>query len=383
MENESDNELLKLYIIIYGLTYNEKKNNLMEHYLINDKEGYLYCIKNSIYNVYDNEIFKLGNSQDPKNRYNDYNNIYIDNIEIIKELYVPFKYTFEYLLFISLKDNRIRQNREFFSNYKIIDEEFKIIENIIKNEKLNNTEKLKIYLLHILNKFSIKDVMEIEYNYEIPIKIINKKEINYTIIPKKEKINATYKKEKSGFIHLLKVEEIEHNFNNNIQYIYVSEKKKIKSMTEFIFPIITKKKISIQNIYVAKILLKDMMANKLIKNNYYECDEIFGINIISKIKEYFDNYKEEEIIKAYLYDMYNIGDKILSSKLIITDKNKYGYSRTNIHKRIMEIIDDTDEESEIITEDLKKLLNKNKIIIKKESVKNKTSKGLFVDTSFL
>jgi len=85
----------------------------MQYYLINDKEGYLYCIKNSIYNVYDNEIFKLGNSQDPKNRYNDYNNIYIDNIEIIKELYVPFKYTFEYLLFISLKDNRIRQNREF------------------------------------------------------------------------------------------------------------------------------------------------------------------------------------------------------------------------------------------------------------------------------
>jgi hypothetical protein len=119
------------------------------------------------------------------------------------------------------------------------------------------------------------------------------------------------------------------------------------------------------------------------ENNYYECDEIFGINIIMKIKEYFDNYNEEEIIKAYLYDMYNIGDKILSSKLIITDKNKYGYSRTNIHKRIMEIIDDTDEESEIITEDLKKLLNKNKIIIKKESVKNKTSKGLFVDTSFL
>ena len=81
--------------------------------------------------------------------------------------------------------------------------------------------------------------------------------------------------------------------------------------------------------------------------------------------------------------MYNIGDKILSSKLIITDKNKYGHSRTNIHKRILEIIDDTDEEPKIITEDLKKLLNKNKIIIKKESVKNKTSNGLFVDTSFL
>ena len=102
MNIEFDEELLKLYIIIYGFTYNNLNNKLIQYNLINDVEGYLYCIKNSLYDVYDVEIFKLGNSLDLVNRYNDYNNIYIDNIEIKKELHVPFKYTFEYLLFIKL-----------------------------------------------------------------------------------------------------------------------------------------------------------------------------------------------------------------------------------------------------------------------------------------
>jgi hypothetical protein len=379
MESELDDELLKLYIIIYGFTYNDIKNQLTQYNLINDRDGYLYCIKNSLYEIYDIEIFKLGNTLNLESRYCDYNNIYIDNIEIKKELYVPFKYTYEYLLFISLKNERIKLNREFFANYKKIDEEFKILENIINNKKSNNTEKLKKYLVHILNKFSIKNVMELKYNNEIQIKIINKKEIKYTIVPKKEKINAMYKKDKSGFIHLLKIEEIEHNFNNEIQYIFVSDKKCKKSMTEFLFPIKKKIKIVISNVYVAKILLKDMMNNKLIKNNYYECNEIFGINVITKIKEYFDNHKEEEIIKAYLYDMYGIGEKIMSSKFILTDKHKYGYSIKDIHKRMMEIIDDTDEEQEIITDDLKNMLNKKNIIVKKKSQKNK---GIFIDTNY-
>ena len=170
MESELDEELLKLYIIIYGFMYNDIKNQLTQYNLINDREGYLYCIKNSLYEIYDIEIFKLGNTLDLESRYNDYNNVYIDNIEIKNELYVPFKYTFEYLLFISLKNERIKLNREFFTNYKKIEEEFKILENIINNKKSNNTEKLKKYLVHILNKFSIKNVMELKYNNEIQIK---------------------------------------------------------------------------------------------------------------------------------------------------------------------------------------------------------------------
>ncbi len=384
---ELDDELLKLYIIIYGFTYNDIRNDLIQYNLINDTEGYIYCIKNSLYDVYNIEIFKLGNSYDLEERFSFYNNIYFENIEVIKELYVPYKYTYEYLLFISLRNERVKSNREFFTNFNLIESEFKILENILKNSKLNNTEKLKKYLIHILKKFSIENIMELEIPKNITINIVNRREIKYTIVPKKEKINAIYKKEKSGFIHLLKIEEIDHNFENKIQYIYVSNKKKISSMTEFLFPIKEKKKIQISNIYIAKLLLKDMMNNKLIKNNYYECDEKFAIEIMNKIKEYFDNHKEDEIIKAYLNDMYNIGEKMIPSKFIITDKNKYGYSRKDIHKRLMEMIDnDEDIEAKIINDDLKKSLNKNNVVIKNniivKNISKKKNKSLFVDTKY-
>ena len=377
---ELDDELLKLYIIIYGFTYNDVRNDLIQYNLINDTEGYIYCIKNSLYDVYNIEIFKLGNSHDLEERFSHYNNIYFENIEIIKELYVPYKYTYEYLLFVSLRNERIKSNREFFTNLNSIESEFKILENILKNSKLNNTEKLKKYLIHILKKISIENIMELEIPKNIIINIVNRREIKYIIVPKKEKINITYKKD-SGFIHLLKIEEIDYNFENKIQYINVSNKKKISSMTEFLFSIKEKKKIQISNIHIAKILLKDMMNNKLIKNNYYECDEKFAIEIMNKIKEYFDNHKEDEIIKAYLNDMYKIGEKVIPSKFIITDKNKYGYSRKDIHKRLMEMIDnDEDIEAEIINDDLKKSLNKNNIVIKNNS--KKKNKSLFVDTKY-
>lgn len=80
--------------------------------------------------------------------------------------------------------------------------------------------------------------------------------------------------------------------------------------------------------------------------------------------------------------MYNIGNKILSSKFIITEKNKYGHSRKDIHKRIMEIIDDTDEEPEIITEDLKNMLNKKNIIVKNNLQKIKKNKTIYIDTRY-
>lgn len=62
MENEFNEELLKLYIIIYSFTYNDIKNQFTQNNLINDIDVYLYCIKNSLYEIYDIEVFKLGNS---------------------------------------------------------------------------------------------------------------------------------------------------------------------------------------------------------------------------------------------------------------------------------------------------------------------------------
>lgn len=61
MDDEIINEeQLKIYAIICTLA-NTDKNNLTKDNLIYDEEGYLYCIYNSIYDVYDIEILKVGN----------------------------------------------------------------------------------------------------------------------------------------------------------------------------------------------------------------------------------------------------------------------------------------------------------------------------------
>jgi hypothetical protein len=57
--------------------------------------------------------------------------------------------------------------------------------------------------------------------------------------------------------------------------------------------------ICLENIYVGRTILKDMMSMKHIKNNYYECDENFAIDIITKIEEYFNKYSEKEIEEYY------------------------------------------------------------------------------------
>lgn len=363
-----DEEQLKIYAIICTLA-NTDKNNLTKDNLIYDEKGYLYCIYNSIYDVYDIEILKVGNSCNLKERYRDYKYMYIDDIEVKNELYVPFKYTFEYLLFFSLNKNRVYQKREYFTKYEEINDEFKIIENIMKQDELTDTEKLKKYLVYVLKKFNITNINDYETPKDMNVKLVNKKTINYNVLQKKENIKYEYKMSKSGYIHILEIPEINYNFNNKVQYICVSPKQIIKYLTEFLFPIKTKKKISVKNTYIAKIILKDMLCKKTIKNNYYECDEKIAIDVMGKINEYFINYEEENVLNAYLYDMYKIGNKVISKNFIITDKNKYGYSRMHIHKRLMEMIDDNEEkEVNIITDDLKKSLNKNILVDDKKSL---------------
>jgi len=236
-----DEEQLKIYAIICTLA-NTDKNNLTKDNLIYDEEGYLYCIYNSIYDVYDIEILKVGNSCNLKERYRDYKYMYLNDIEVKNELYVPFKYTFEYLLFFSLNKNRVYQKREYFTKYEEINDEFKIIENIIKQDELTDIEKLKKYLVYVLKKFNITNINDYEMPKDMNVKLVNKKTINYNVLQKKENIKYEYKKGKSGYIHILEIPEINYNFNNKVQYICVSPKQIIKYLTEFLFPIKTKKK---------------------------------------------------------------------------------------------------------------------------------------------
>lgn len=135
-----ENSLTEIKLKILDLV--ENKCGLIEYGIKNDCEGYIYCIYNSLYDIYDDKYYKLGNTINLETRFNDYNTIYFEPIQIKLTQKVPYKYMFEMLLFKRLKNYRIRRSREFFKNYELIENEFKIIKDLVeKNDNLYSIQK--------------------------------------------------------------------------------------------------------------------------------------------------------------------------------------------------------------------------------------------------
>ena len=123
------------------------KNYLTRHGIENDSDGYIYCITNSIINIYNEKIYKLGNTLDLGGRLNKYNQLYFEPIITKNIIRVPYKYMFECLLFIKLDKYRIRKNKEFFMNYIKIRKELKKIEELVKkNDDIECVEKYYEYI---------------------------------------------------------------------------------------------------------------------------------------------------------------------------------------------------------------------------------------------
>ena len=65
-------------------------------------EGYIYCIYNNIYNVYEEPIYKLGNTLDVERRLHEYDNMYVEKSILKKSLKVPHKMLFEFFIMCNL-----------------------------------------------------------------------------------------------------------------------------------------------------------------------------------------------------------------------------------------------------------------------------------------
>lgn len=203
----------------------ENNNFLIKNSIDNDIDGYLYCLTNNIFNVYNIEIYKIGNSCNLISRLKNYNTSYLELINIKNLVNVPFKTMFETLIFKKLKSHRLLSYREFFTNYENINKEFiKINELVSNNDEINALEKYYLYVMNdeLMNIYSEK----IWYNINI---FMNKKvnynlvKINYGIKIKNKIIN--YNEEKSkGYILHLEMPEISYNFNNNIQTVLITKK---------------------------------------------------------------------------------------------------------------------------------------------------------------
>ena len=89
--------------------------NIIKEIYKNMNEGYIYCLYNSMFDSYGKNIYKLGCTNNIKKRICGYITSYIDN-PIIKHQSNKLKYyeDAERILFLLLKQYRIKQSREFF-----------------------------------------------------------------------------------------------------------------------------------------------------------------------------------------------------------------------------------------------------------------------------
>ena len=295
----------------------DKKNGLQKNGIKKDIPGYIYCISNSLYNIYSIEYYKLGNTKNLIRRLGDYNINYFEPIEIKEIIKVPYKFMFEILLFTKLKNYRIRKSREFFKNYDLIKKEFTIIKEILeKKEGLDSIEEYYDYVINNLESLSFTE--EEILNFQICNRYKNKNsitmsnKISYNLKP--QNYNNNYKnriinyisfKKVSGYLFHLEIPEISYIFDNNVQVILIL-KNNISNFTEFIGNVKILNKIKIYDIKFTKLLLYDMLNNTHIKNKYFLCSYEKTIEVIMKIKEYYDCYNcIDKIKKEYLCERYN------------------------------------------------------------------------------
>lgn len=301
----------------------ENKNRLIINAIDDDIDGYLYCITDSIFNIYNIEIYKIGNSSSLISRLKNFNNSYFELINVKNLVSVPYKTMFETLIFRKLKNYRIYSSREFFTNYKNINDEFiKINELVLSNSEIVALEKYYLYVMEsniILNE-------QISNNFNI---CMNKK-VNYNLVKNnygtkiKDKIKNHNCNINKGYIVHFDIPEISYNFDNCVQTILITRKKSL-TFTEFLGKQTSISNIKVYDIKLAKLLFHDMLNGKHIKNKYFECSKELIKETMDKIKEYFKNYFYSDKIKnAYLYDVYNEGTQIEPDKkqrVKITDEN--------------------------------------------------------------
>lgn len=287
-----------------------KKNGLTTNGIKNDCEGYLYCISNSIHQVYSTNIYKLGNTINMVDRTKSYNTSYFEKINIHLLLEVPFKFMFETMMFIKLNGYRVKIKREFFTNYKSIETEFlKIKELIENNDPITSIEKYYNYVINSKIFFRITEKITLNKKLEY-----NLKPKNYLDNYKKKIKNHIPNDKKNGYLLHLDIPEISYGFNNEVQVFSVLSNMTTE-FTEFIGDVKIKNMIQIYDVKLAKHLLYDILNNTHIKNKYFMCSNEKAEEVVNKMKYYYDNYTcVEKIIKAYLYDTYQEGEKIEPDK---------------------------------------------------------------------
>jgi hypothetical protein len=357
-------------------------------------EGYIYCIYNNLYNVYEEPIYKLGNTNEVERRLHEYDNMYVEKSILKKSLKVPHKMLFEFFIMCNLCKYRLEFGREFFTNYEEIKKEFNILEEMLKNETLDKI------IDHYLDKFISNETLKLIFNvkeYEMEseemiynyiqkeldmcnkynggikdIKLKNKNIIEYkSKLLKSDKIN-------DGYIINLGILPIKEYYDNKISILLCKKNTNLSTIkTYFLENIKIINNVRVRYLDLATYIINDLIGIKKINSIYYNCKNPIISRVIDIIKYYFKTYKnKKDIFYAYVKDRYN---KEYAN--IVIEKNKEAYSL--IYKRLLK---DDDDLSFNINEEIKYIddaisIVEEKILIEIDNKIIKKKKGIFIDTS--
>lgn len=339
MQGFTEQILLKKVIKILKNKYNieESKKKIEEElkkYIIKE-EGFLYCIENDIYSVYEERIYKIGNTNNIKTRIMNYNSLYIDKCIIKNEIKVNNKYLYEFIIMFRLQKNRKVYNREFFKNYEEIDKEFKLLEKMIMTK---TEEEIKKYYIEemITNYKKMLGLLDEELYY----KNTNKKDINIKNIDMDIKKILNKEIINKGYLHYTSIKPIDYYYENKVSILIQTVCKKINNFdTSYIeIPKIIKT-LEVRYLDMAKYIINDIMKNYTIKSNHYLCNKLKITELLEIIKYYFDKYKtKKDIYYSYINDRYNYD----ISKIKIENNIRQEYSMIYIKYMKEEINEEID-----------------------------------------
>jgi len=369
------------------------------------KQGYIYCLYNICYSYISENMYKIGQTQNIKERLGSYNSIFIDKCENKYIIEVNDKELGEKIIFIKLEKYRIMETRELFiCDIEIIKKAFDKTKLLLENE--GNNEEIFDYLE--IDRKEIKRDNLIYYLDNILQKILSE-----GLQKKKEFFDKTIIKEKSLTMEDIIVKNSRDYKPKNIESIIdeipykileywnikqknsldlkkyktnkievIRELKKNKGKISFVHPF--EFDYYNKNVYRISYCVKDIKRNLCTPFIYLKVRE-FSTSNIEECCILINKLLKDNIFCKNYYIIDNIDSFVERIKYLIKKKNIIKYSNN--------YSEDTESEEDIVSteseEDIKSTIstelieenNKIEIVINKKP-KVKKLEGLFIDTKY-
>jgi hypothetical protein len=265
-------------------------NKILEKipFIINQKdvEGYIYCIENKLFNGYSEPIYKISSTVNIINMLKDHDATYFENSILIRQIHVPRKLFYEYMIILRLYKYRISKNKNFYTNLKEINIAFNELEKLLESKP---QDYIHDYYLKFIDNFD-----ESKYCTK-PLKFIKNSDYFPEIkLTKKKSMKINLNSNNSGYIYWIEHPYIKDYFNNKIQIIIPSVSEEVPWIkSNFLEDIKIIKVLKVKYLDIAKNIIYELAYLYNIKTHYYIISKELILQIFDIIDKYFKTYSDK------------------------------------------------------------------------------------------